>query len=253
MLDLTLSSGTNARDLNAWTQGDSNFDPYRVHMFVDGAVTQTMSVYLETILHEGFAGLRADGAYAQWTPWPNRDLHVQAGKLPWAIGTWEPRGYSDKNPLIGAPLMYQYHTSLAWDVPTTSIDQLVASAGTGETGIVYGTQPATGLTVVDDRYWDVGVVAVGSHRPFEFSLGTMQGSPGWPVTDPDDTPGQTTLGRLGLMPAPGVRVGVSGAWGTWVPLSVHVTTARGRFDARLPRVDGHVGPGAFARPLGVAR
>jgi hypothetical protein len=33
----------------------------------------------------------------------------------------------------------------------------------------------------------------------------------------DETPGQTVLGRLGFVPAPGVRVGVSGADGTWMP------------------------------------
>ena len=216
-LDLTLSSGTEARELNSLTQGDSNFDPYRFQVFVDGAVSPTLSVYLEMILHERAAELRADGAYAQWTPWPDRDLHVQAGKLPWPVGTWEARSHSDHNPLIGTPLMYQYHTSLAWNMPTTSIDQLVASAGTGQYGLTYDGSPGAGMPVVDVRYWDVGVVALGSRRPFEYAVGTTQGSPGWPVTNLDTSPGQTLLGRVGLMPAPGVRAGVSGAWGTWTP------------------------------------
>jgi hypothetical protein len=217
ILDLSLSSGTEARELNLTTQGDSNFDPYRVQLFLDAAVSPSLSVYLLLVLHEGAEDLRADGAYAQWTPWPDRDLHVQAGKIPWPIGTWEPRGYSDANPLIGTPLLYQYHTSLAWNVPTASIDQLVASAGGGQYGLIYGASPAAGMPVVDVRYWDVGAVALGALRPFEFSIGAIQGSPGWPVTDPDDTPGQTTLGRVGFMPAPGLRGGVSGAWGTWLP------------------------------------
>jgi hypothetical protein len=214
---MTLSSGYDARELNGLTQGDSNFDPYRVQLFVDAAVTPTLSVYLMTVLHEGAMGLRADGAYAQWTPWADRDLHLQAGKIPWPIGTWEARGYSDHNPLVGTPLMYQYHTSLAWNVPTTSIDQLVQSAGTGQYGVVYGGKDGFGMPVVDVRWWDVGVAAVGAMRPFEFSVGTEQGSPGWPVTNSDDTPGQTFLGRVGLMPRPGLRAGVSGAWGTWMP------------------------------------
>jgi hypothetical protein len=219
ILDMTLSSGTEARVLNGTTQGDSNFDPYKVLLFVDAAVTPTITVSLWMNLHEGVAGLRADGAYAQWTPWPDRDLHLQAGKIPWPIGTWEARSYSHHNPLIGAPLMYQYHNSLAWNLPTTSVDQLVASAGTGQQGLAYGPDAAFGMTVVDVRYWDVGVVALGAKRPFEFSVGTMQGSPGWPVTDSDDTPGQTVLGRVGLLPTPGLRAGVSGAWGNWQPES----------------------------------
>jgi hypothetical protein len=138
LLDMALSSGAEARALDGLTQGDSNFDPYRVRLFVDASVSPTLDLYLQSIVHEGFAALRADGAYAQWTPWPERDLHLQAGKIPWPIGAWAPRTYSDRNPLVGMPLMYQYHTSLAWNVPATSVDQLVASAGSGQYGVVYG-------------------------------------------------------------------------------------------------------------------
>ena len=73
------------------------------------------------------------------------------------------------------------------------------------------------MPVVDDRWWDTGVVALGARRPFEFALGAIQGSPGWPVNGADNTPGQTTLGRVGLAPAAGVRVGASGVYGTWMP------------------------------------
>ncbi len=216
LLDLVLSSGTEAREENGYTQGDSNFDPYRVHLFLDAKVAPTLDVYVETILHEGAMNVTADGAYAQWTPWANHDAHLQAGKVPWPIGTWGPRTYSDKNPLVGAPLMYQYHTSLAWNAPLASVDALVANAGTGGYGLGYA-YGVTGMPVIDDRWWDVGAVVLGSRRPFEYALGVMQGSPGWPVTAGDDTPGQTTLGRLGIVPTAGVRVGASGAYGTWMP------------------------------------
>jgi hypothetical protein len=70
---------------------------------------------------------------------------------------------------------------------------------------------------VDDRWWDVGVVALGARRPFEYALGVLQGTPGWPVNGTDVTPGQTTLGRIGVEPLAGVRAGVSGSWGNWMP------------------------------------
>jgi len=82
LLDMALSSGAEARALDGLTQGDSNFDPYRVRLFVDASVSPTLDLYLQSIVHEGFAALRADGAYAQWTPWAERDLHLQAGKIP---------------------------------------------------------------------------------------------------------------------------------------------------------------------------
>jgi hypothetical protein len=217
LLDLVLVSGSEAVGLNRLTQGDSNFDPYRVHVFLDAKVSPTLDVYVQTILHEGAAKTLADGAYAQWTPWPSRDAHVQAGKIPWPVGTWAPRTYSDKNPLVGMPLMYEYHTSLAWNVAAASVDQLVSAAGQGQYGVNYGGNPGAGMPVVDDRWWDVGVVALGSQRPIEYSIGTIQGSPGWPVTGADNTPGQTFLGRLGIMPAAEIRAGVSGVYGTWMP------------------------------------
>jgi hypothetical protein len=216
LLDLVLSSGDEARYTNLHTQGDSNFDPYRVHLFVDAKVSPTLDVYLETILHEGYMPIVADGAYAQWTPWADRDAHLEAGKVPWPIGTWAARTYSDRNPLVGMPLMYQYHTSLAWNALAADADELVASAGAGQAGLDYA-DGVTGMPVVDDRWWDVGAVVLGSQRPFEYAFGVLQGSPGWPVTTVDDTPGQTLLGRIGLLPSPGVRVGASAAWGTWMP------------------------------------
>jgi hypothetical protein len=97
------------------------------------------------------------------------------------------------------------------------VNQLVAAAGSGQYGVQYGPERGSGMPVVDDRWWDVGAVALGARAPFEFALGAIQGSPGWPVNGADDTPGQTTLGRIGLVPAAGVRAGVSGAYGTWMP------------------------------------
>jgi hypothetical protein len=216
LLDLVLSSGDDARYTNVLTQGDSNFDPYRLHVFVNAKVASQLDVYLESIVHEGYSTLRADGAYAMWTPWANRDAHVEAGKVPWPIGTWASRSYSDKNPLVGTPLMYQYHTSLSWGAMAPGADALVANAGLGQVGLTYANN-TFGMPVVDDRWWDVGAVALGSQNKVEYTFGVMQGSPGWPVTTSDDTPGQTVLGRLGLAPTAGVRAGVSGSWGTWMP------------------------------------
>src|SRR5262245_11872367 len=88
LLDLLLSSGDIARQSNLLTQGDSNFDPYRLHVFVEARVSPALDVYLESIVHEGLSSLRADGAYAVWTPWANHDAHLEAGKVPWPIGTW---------------------------------------------------------------------------------------------------------------------------------------------------------------------
>lgn len=212
LLDLALVSSLEGRELNRLTIGDSNFDPYRVRLFLDARLSPTLELHFQTLLHEGMWGLRADGAYALWSPWPGRDLAIEAGKIPWPIGTYAPRAYSDRNGLMGTPLLYQYRTALPWtEVPMTA-DELVANAGVAQLDL-----EVLFLPVIDERWWDVGAVFLGSQAPWEFAVGVVQGSPSWPAPGPDNTPGMTALGRVGIVPLAGVRAGVSAADGTWMP------------------------------------
>ncbi len=212
LLDLGLVSSLDGRELNRLTFGDSNFDPYRLRLFLDARLAPGLELHIQSILHEGAGSLRADGAYALWTPWPGRDLSLEAGKLPWPIGTYAPRAYSDRNWLMGTPLLYQYRTALPWNDVLFSTDQLVQSAG-----IAQLDPEVPYLPIVDERWWDTGAAVLGSLPPFEWSAGVVQGSPSWPAPGPDNTPGQTLLGRVGVVPVAGVRVGLSGADGTWMP------------------------------------
>jgi hypothetical protein len=212
LLDLALVSSLEGRELNRLTIGDSNFDPYRVRLFLDARLSETLELHFQTLLHEGMWGLRADGAYALWSPWPGRDLAFEAGKIPWPIGTYAPRAYSDRNWLMGTPLLYQYRTALPWTEVPMSADELVANAG-----IAQFDPEVLFLPVVDERWWDTGAVFLGSQAPWEFAAGVVQGSPSWPAPGPDNTPGMTALGRVGVAPVAGVRAGVSAADGTWMP------------------------------------
>jgi len=227
LLDMGLVSSVQGRALNQLTFGDSNLDPYRLRLFMDARLSPTLEVHVQTILHEGSgalrAELRADGAYALWTPIPSRDLSLEAGKIPWPIGTYAPRTYSDKNALMGTPLMYQWRTGLLWNSPTANVDSLVAVAGRGQL-----SPRKLYVPLVDERWWDSGAAVIGSWAPFEFSAGVVQGSPSWPAPGADNTPGLSILGRVGVMPLPGVRVGVSGADGTWMPVSFERTLPTGK-------------------------
>lgn len=212
LLDLALVSSLEGRELNRLTIGDSNFDPYRVRLFLDARLTPTLELHFQTLLHEGMWGLRADGAYALWSPWPGRDLSFEAGKIPWPIGTYAPRAYSDRNWLMGTPLLYQYRTALPWTEVPMSADELVANAGVAQLDL-----EVLFLPMIDERWWDTGAVFLGSQAPWEFAVGIVQGSPSWPSPGPDNTPGMTALGRVGIAPVAGVRAGVSAADGTWMP------------------------------------
>src|SRR6185369_17950160 len=73
-----------------------------------------------------------------------------------------------------------------------------------------------GMAIVDDSYWDFGIMVNGSRRPLEGAFGFVNGSPGWPSTSQDDNGGKTLLGRVGVAPLSSLRVGVSGAYGPYL-------------------------------------
>ncbi len=216
LLDVVVAPRGEAYDGNLLTRDDSPFDAFGLRVFGEGQVNERLQVYLQVVLRDATSPY-VDGAYVLFTPSPVRDLHVLAGKVPWAVGTYAPRTYSNKNPLIGAPLMYQYHSTLVWYEVVPSADALLATSGSGQYGINYfGYQEGRGMALVDDSYWDVGVTLVGSSRPVEYALGVTAGTPGWGSTSQEENSGKSVLGRIGLAPLPGVRLGVSSSYGPYL-------------------------------------
>jgi hypothetical protein len=184
---------------------------------------------LGQVVLDDASGLYVDGAYVIYTPWLARDLRLMAGKLPWAVGTWGPRTYSNKNPLVSAPLIYQYHTSLVWFTVPPSADALLAARGSGQSGVnYYGSPMGVGMPIVDDSYWDVGVTLAGSQRPFEYAFGAVAGAPSWGSTHKDDNSGKSVLGRMGIAPFPALRVGVSGSYGPYLHRWLNSTLPAGK-------------------------
>lgn len=248
LLDVTAPSSSDGIQANTLTRGDNPFDPYGLRLFIDGTVNPQFSVFGQVVLHD-VPGVYVDGAYVMWTPRTGTDFHVNAGKLPWLIGTYAPRTYSDQNPLIGKPLMYQYHTTLVWFMVPSSADKLLASRGTGQTGIGYLGASAFGMAVVDDSWWDTGMVANGSSHSIEYSLGLTNGTPGWGNGGEDENRGKTVLGRIGLAPTPWLRFGASGALGPYLIHDLKTPLPAGRtpedYDQQLVMGDlglsgGHV-------------
>jgi hypothetical protein len=228
LLDLVAAQRSDAHDLNRLTRGDSSFDPYGLRVFLESSVTDRVEVFGQVVLRDG-ATPYVDGAYLVFTPLAGHDAHLLAGKIPWPIGTFGPRTYSNKNPLVGTPLLYQYHTTLLWYEIVPSADALLATSGSGQYGVNYfGYAEGMGMPIVDDSYWDVGVTAMGSARPFEYSMGVTAGTPGWGSTVKDENSGKTVMGRIGLAPVPGLRFGVSGAFGPYLIEELNAQLAPGQ-------------------------
>lgn len=216
LLDLVAAQRSDTHELNTLTRGDSPYDPYGLRVFVDGNVSEHVDFFGQVVLRDG-ATPYVDGAYVLFTPFLGYDTHLLAGKIPWPIGTYGPRTYSNKNPLIATPLMYQYHTTLLWWAIPPSADVLIANSGSGQYSIDYFGYPmGMGMAVVDDSWWDVGVTAMGTAGPVECSVGITAGTPGWGSTVKDENSGKAIMGRIGLVPTPGLRFGVSTALGPYL-------------------------------------
>ena len=242
LLDLAIAPNNDAVALNQLNAGGTPFDPYRARLFVEGKPSDHFDVFGQLHLSEQ-SGVLIYGAYATWTPWLDKDLHVQAGKIPNPIGTYPPRTYSDKNPLMGMPLMYQYHTSFRGDILVPDIDALLSEAGNGQYGVDYvpGEGGWRGMPVIYDFCWDVGIVALGSLRPIEFSVGATNGTPSASNPGRDNNQDKSIMGRIGLTPIPSLRLGVSASTGSYVSddleFGLPPGTSAERYDQNLFMVD----------------
>lgn len=218
ILDLIGSDRGPGLDYNGLSDGTNTFDPYRMRLFLSGPVSSRLDVFAQVGLSDHY-GARLYGSHAQWTPRAETDLHLELGKLPWAVGTWGPRTYSNRNPLIGTPLLYSYPTALPANRIVTNADQLIKTPDPVSFGAAYDSTGARerGMHIVDDANWDFGATLRGSARPLEYAIGFVNGTPGAPRPGGDDNAAKSVVGRAGLMPLPGVRFGVSGAWGAYLP------------------------------------
>jgi len=248
IIDVTATGHSEGFQANSLTRGDNPFDPYGLRLVLEGTVNPQFSVFGQIVLHDP-SGVYVDGAYAMWTPGAEHDFHVLAGKIPWIIGTFAPRTYSDKNPLIGKPLIYQHHTTLVWFTTPPNADALLASRGTGQVGIGYLGGEGYGMAIVDDSWWDTGVVANGSAHGVEYALGVTNGTPGWGNTGEDENRGNTLLGRIGFTPIPWLRFGASGARGPYLIKDLGTTLPPGKrpedYDQQLVMGDLEVLQGHF--------
>ncbi len=242
LLDLVAGPNNDAVTLNLMNAGGSPFDPWRGRLFVDATPMEGLDIYTQFHLSDE-SGVFIYGAYANWAPWRDRDFNVQAGKIPWPIGQFGPRTYSDKNPLVGTPLLYQYHSSLRGEILPPSIDALLSEAGNGQYGVNYVPGPGgwRGMPILYDFCWDFGAAVIGSARPFEYSLAVTNGTPSSANPGRDTNDDKSVMGRVGLAPLAGLRFGVAGSTGAYLPDELDPALPPGetvnRYDQNLVLVD----------------
>jgi hypothetical protein len=219
-----------ALDLNRNNYRDSGFDPIRARLFLDVPMTDHLAVFGQVLFDEASVfPARTYGLYAMASNFGIPDMSVEVGKLPSIFGTFAPRAYENKNPLIAHPLAYQYHTTLRADQIPMSPAALIEMRGRGQQGVSYedfhgnpsgasGTQ--SGSPILYDTCWDIGAVALGTWRWLEYAGGVTMGTVGMPMRSRDSNDGRQLVGRLGFVPVTGLRISLSGARGPYLATAV---------------------------------
>jgi len=227
-LDLVGESRNDQDGVNTQNYGENPFHTARLRLFADAPIQEHIHAFTEFIYDDGSSkGARLFGGFVRFSDPKGRDIHIEAGKIPLHLGAFPNRSYAPKNSLIGAPLVYSYHTDVREDQIPVRGEDIVANRGRGYftsylspglTGVGYTGGRA--LPVLYENCWDFGAVVLGTMAPFEFAAGVTNGTAGAPVMN-DDNGGKQVLARLGFVPAPWVRAGVSGSRGPYLDADVN--------------------------------
>jgi len=155
--------------------------------------------------------------YLRWRPRRDWPLDVQAGRIPPVIGAFPRRAYGRDNAVTGAPLMYQYLTSLRTDAAPATADDLLRMRGRGWQPFFPIGSPAIGpgLALVSSTEWGTGAEAIWRAPRVEIAGAVTRGAPSEPAVF-DDGAGVQWSGRAAVDLPGGARVGLSGARGRWL-------------------------------------
>lgn len=172
---------------------------------------------LAEVQTENWDTLHPYALYVRVRPWTNRVFDIQAGRIPPVFGAFPRRPYESDNMLIGAPLAYQYATSLRPDALPASADDLLRMRGRGwEASYPIGSHVgAEGVPLVSAYRWDTGVEVRAGDRPVSAAAAVTNGTLSDPLVQ-DDNGGKQLSGRLEWRPTAGLILGASAARGAFV-------------------------------------
>ena len=163
----------------------------------------------------------AAAAYLRWRPWRDRDLVVQAGRIPPVVGAYPRHAYGRDNLVMGMPLAYQYLTSLRPDALPATLDDVLRMRGRGwrPSFPIGSTAVAPGIPLVSATRWDTGVQVLWRREWLAASGAVTLGAPSVPMVR-DRSDGRQWSGRVAVHLPDGLALGVSGARGAWIERDV---------------------------------
>ncbi len=204
LLDVLFKNTGESELTNQSFGGVSTFDTIRLRLFADATVGDKISVFTQLFSSDDEIGVY--GAYIRFEEVAGGPVGVQMGFIPGTVGTFAERTYSDKNPLVGTPLMYVHHSSFHPGDDLTSVEGLLAAQA---------DRDRYGLPILYDNCWNSGLEAYASAGPFDFSLAAVVGSVSHPSRQQvKDVPQGTA--RIAWNGGPGFEFGVSGFYGPYL-------------------------------------
>jgi hypothetical protein len=228
------------------------YDPLQnVRVVFDASVRPLRAVeVLAQVRTDGISHARMAALYVRVRPWAERNIDLQAGRVPTVFGLFGRSGYSSDSPLISRPLAYAYLLSLRRDaVPATAADLLRMRGRGWLSAFALGNQtPDRGLPIVNTDTWDSGVQVRVAHGPLEWAGSVTAGSLGSPRLR-DDNGGRSWSSRATVRLHPSVVVGGSASRGAYLSRSLATVVADGggidRFHQRAFGVDVEVAGGPW--------
>ncbi|NNE44936.1 MAG: hypothetical protein HKN12_12075 [Gemmatimonadetes bacterium] len=183
----------------------SNLDTYRVRVFVDGNVAENTDFFTQLSLSQ-YADAFIFAAYLRAQEIGGTSLNLNIGVIPNTIGTFTSRTYSDRNPLVGVPLVVNHHTVLS----ARTVQATVADLQTQRMERSQG-----GLPVLYDNCWNAGAELYGEAGSFDWSVAVLAGSASHPTrAQPDKLPQGSA--RIGWYRSAAFQLGASGWVGPYM-------------------------------------
>ena len=212
-IDLVIHN-TNAKDYtNLNFHGGSVFNTLRARIIAKGAVNDYLSFNGQMVsVNAGTPFWFSAYAHLSKPDFPYLNLNL--GLIPTPVGLFGHRTYADKNPLIGVPLIYNYHTNINFNYPATSNSQLLALRGQGYDLGSYSGYTARGVPIIYDACWNSGINLFGSFKFLDYSVAALSGALAYPKVQIEDRNPNLTA-QMVVNPVMGVRAGLFGSWGPY--------------------------------------
>ncbi len=204
LLDVLFKNTGESELTNQSFGGVSTFDTIRLRLFADATIGDKTSVF--TQLFSSDDDVEVYAAYIRFEEIAGGPVGAQLGLIPGTVGSFGERTYSDKNPLVGTPLMYVHHSTLHPGHDVLSVDDLVD---------MQANRDRFGMPILYDNCWNSGLELYGSAGEFDASLAFLVGSVSSPWRQQmKDVPQGTA--RLVWHSGPSFQIGVSGFYGPYL-------------------------------------